>query len=215
MGKFVRNPEAQSTATIQRREEAASDAARFLQTELAEHRSVFELTAGVIGDPFAAALSLLESCIAGGGKILLFGNGGSAADAQHLAAECAIRYKADRAPIAAIALTTDTSALTACGNDYGFEAVFARQVQALARPGDVVIGLSTSGNSPNVLAGLAEARRLGVGTMGMTGGTGGRMGEFCDVIIPVASQVTARIQEMHILIGHMLCKALEQRLGLV
>ena len=112
-------------------------------------------------------------------------------------------------------MTTDTSSLTAGGNDLGFEAVFARQVDALARPGDVVLGISTSGKSPNVLAGLAQARRRDARTIGLTSGDGGRMAEFCDAVVAVPSTVTARIQEMHILIGHMLCKALERRLGLV
>jgi len=194
---------------------ASFDTTGFLQTELAEHRQVFEATAAAIGSSFSAALQLIETSITAGGKLLVFGNGGSAADAQHIAAECVIRYKNDRPAIAAIALTTDTSALTACANDLGFDAVFARQVEALARCGDVVMGLSTSGNSPNVLAGLAEARRRQAGTIGMTGSTGGKMSELCDVLITVPSNVTARIQEMHILIGHMLCKSLEQRLKLV
>jgi D-sedoheptulose 7-phosphate isomerase len=201
--------------TAQRSKEHAFDTALFMQTELAEHRQVFEATAAAVGQSFASALELMQASIAGGGKLLLFGNGGSAADAQHIAAECVIRYKSDRPAIAAIALTTDTSALTACGNDMGFDAIFARQIEALARPGDVAIGLSTSGNSPNVLAGLVEARRQRIGTVGFTGGTGGKMGELCDVSINVPSKVTARIQEMHALIGHMLCKSLEQRLGLV
>jgi D-sedoheptulose 7-phosphate isomerase len=158
---------------------------------------------------------LIEHGLRTGGKLLIFGNGGSAADAQHIAAELVVRYKADRAAIPAIALTTDTSALTACGNDFGFDAVFARQIEALARPGDVVIGISTSGRSANVLAGLAEARRRGASTIGLTAGAGGGMPDVCDAIISVPSQVTARIQEMHIMIGHMLCKALEQKLGLV
>src|SRR5208282_1869296 len=128
--------------------------------------------------------------------------GGSAADCQHIAAELVIRYKSDRAPIAAIALTTDTSALTAGANDFGFESVFARQVEALARAGDVVLGLSTSGNSPNVIAGLAAARARAARTIGLTGGSGGKMASHCDLLITVPSKVTARIQEMHILVGH-------------
>jgi D-sedoheptulose 7-phosphate isomerase len=216
-GDFMGIPktEAMAMATAQRPREAAFDTALFMQMELAEHRQVFEATAAMLGESFNSALDLAQTSIASGGKLLLFGNGGSAADAQHIAAECVIRYKTDRSAIAAIALTTDTSALTACGNDFGFEALFARQVEALARPGDVVIGLSTSGNSPNVLAGLVEARRQRAGTIGLTGGTGGKMSDVCDVVINVPSKVTARIQEMHILIGHMLCKSLEQRLGLV
>ena len=217
MGKFTGslNAEGISMTTLQQAREVSFDTAGFLQTELAEHRQVFEATAAAIGGSFTAALQLIETSIASGGKLLLFGNGGSAADAQHIAAECVIRYKNDRPAIAAIALTTDSSALTACGNDFGFDALFARQVEALARPGDVAIGLSTSGNSPNVLAGLAEARRQRVSTIGMTGGTGGKMSEVCDALVVVPSKVTARIQEMHILIGHMLCKSLEQRLKLV
>jgi len=193
----------------------SSDLAEFLRGELTEHRQVFEATCAAIDPSFAAILEIVEHGVRAGGKILLFGNGGSAADAQHIAAELIIRYKADRAAIAAIALTTDSSALTACGNDMGFDALFRRQIEALARPGDVVIGISTSGNSPNVLAGLSEARKRGARTIGLTGGSGGRMPEVCDALIAVPSAITARIQEMHILIGHMLCKALEQRLGLV
>jgi D-sedoheptulose 7-phosphate isomerase len=188
---------------------------KLLQDELAEHRETFESTAKAVSEPFAASLLLLERAVRAGGKILLFGNGGSAADAQHLAAELVIRYKADRAPIAAIALTTDTSALTAAGNDLGYEAIFERQVEALGKPHDVAVGFSTSGNSPNVLRGLAQAKAMGLATLGFTGGSGGKMRALCDVSIVIASPVTARIQEMHITLGHVLCKALEQRLGLV
>jgi len=194
---------------------AGFDAAGFLRRECSEHRAAFEATAQSIDRAFAAALGILTECVRGGGKILLFGNGGSAADAQHIAAELVVRYKTDRAAIAAIALTTDTSTLTACGNDLGFEAIFARQIEALARPGDAAIGISTSGNSPNVLGGLREARLRGARTIGLSGGDGGRMTEVCDSWIAVPSSTTARIQEMHILIGHMLCKALEETLGLL
>jgi D-sedoheptulose 7-phosphate isomerase len=194
---------------------AGFDAAAMVRADMAEHLQVFEATNAVIERPFLAALGLVEAAVRAGGKLLLFGNGGSAADAQHIAAELVIRYHTDRPAIAAIALTTDTSSLTAGGNDLGFEAVFARQVDALARPGDVVLGISTSGKSPNVLAGLAQARRRDARTIGLTSGDGGRMAEFCDAVVAVPSTVTARIQEMHILIGHMLCKALERRLGLV
>jgi len=197
------------------KQQVTFDPLRFWREELAEHQQVFEASAAAVSDSFCAALELMQAGVRSGGKILLFGNGGSAADAQHIAAELVIRYKSDRPAIAAIALTTDTSALTACGNDFGFETIFARQIEGLARSGDVAVGFSTSGNSPNVLAGLAEARRLRISTIGFTGGTGGKMGEVSDVVINVPSNVTARIQEMHILIGHMLCKALEQRLGLV
>jgi D-sedoheptulose 7-phosphate isomerase len=193
----------------------AFDSGAFLQDELLEHRQVFEATCTSIEKAFLAALDMIEHAIRGGGKFMLFGNGGSAADAQHIAAELSIRYKADRAAIAAIALTTDSSVLTACGNDLGFDAIFARQIEALARTGDVVLGISTSGNSPNVLLGLAEARKQGARTIGLSAGTGGKLPTVCDVVVTIPSKVTARIQEMHILIGHMWCKALELRLGLV
>jgi D-sedoheptulose 7-phosphate isomerase len=186
-----------------------------LQQELAEHRSAFESTARMLTQPFIEALEVLENGVRRGGKLLLFGNGGSAADAQHIAAELIIRYKADRAPISAIALTTDSSALTACGNDLGFDALFERQIDGLGRKGDVAVGISTSGNSQNVLRGLRKARAMGLQTVGLSGGSGGQMPDLCDALIVVPSSVTARIQEMHITIGHVLCKALEQRLGLV
>jgi D-sedoheptulose 7-phosphate isomerase len=198
-----------------RRSMPLSDAEDLLQQELTEHRDAFDATAGMLRQPFLAALQILESSLRGGGKLLLFGNGGSAADAQHIAAELIIRYKADRPSIAAIALTTDSSALTACGNDMGFDALFERQIEGLGRKDDVAIGISTSGNSANVLRGLGRAKSMGLKTVGLTGRTGGRMRDVCDALIAVPSSVTARIQEMHILVGHVLCKALEQCLGLV
>ena len=186
-----------------------------LRQELAEHRSALEATAQMLTRPFIETLQMLEHSIRRGGKLLLFGNGGSAADAQHLAAELLIRYQNDRVAISAIALTADSSALTACGNDMGFDVLFERQIEGLGREGDVAIGISTSGNSANVLRGLTRAKAMGLRTVGLTGGTGGRMRSLCDALIVVPSPVTARIQEMHITIGHVLCKALEQRLGLV
>lgn len=191
------------------------DPAEILRKELDEHRSAFDATAQMLSDSFVATLGILEHSLRQGGKLLLFGNGGSAADAQHIAAELIIRYKADRAAISAVALTTDSSALTACGNDLGFDALFERQIEGLGRKGDAAVGISTSGNSANVLKGLTRARAMGLHTVGLTGGTGGKMLNLCDSLIVVPSAVTARIQEMHILIGHVLCKALEQRLGLV
>ena len=148
--------------------------------------------------------------VAAGHKLLLFGNGGSAADAQHLATELTVRYRTNRRAIAAIALTTDTSALTAIGNDFGFDDLFARQVEALCLPGDVVIGISTSGNSENVIRGLRAARARGAITAGLGGGDGGRMVQHVDHAIIVPSTTTARIQEVHILLGHMLCGLLEK-----
>jgi D-sedoheptulose 7-phosphate isomerase len=186
-----------------------------LRNEFDEHRIAVEATARDVGRSFAAALQILERSLRRGGKLLLFGNGGSAADAQHIAAELVIRYKSDRPAIAAIALTTDSSALTACGNDLGFDALFERQIEALGRKDDVAIGISTSGKSQNVLRGLRQARAMELRTVGLAGGTGGEMPSLCDAVIVIPSSITARIQEMHITIGHMLCKALEQRLGLV
>ena len=193
----------------------AFDAQSFLQRELGEHRDAFEATGRMLDGPFVKTLEIMERGLRRGGKLLIFGNGGSAADAQHIAAELIIRYKADRPAISAIALTTDSSALTACGNDLGFDALFERQIEGLARENDVAVGISTSGNSANVLKGLRQAKAMGLQTVGLTGGTGGQMQSSCDALIVVPSSVTARIQEMHIMIGHVLCKALEQRLGLV
>ncbi len=187
----------------------------WLHAELEEHRQAFEATARMLEAPLAAVLAIVERSLRGGGKLLLFGNGGSAADAQHMAAELVIRYKTDRPAIAALALNTDSSALTACGNDLGFEAIFERQIEGLGRPDDVALGISTSGNSPNVLRALRRARGMGLRTVGLTGGTGGQLPALCDAVIVVPSPVTARIQEMHITIGHILCKSLEHRLGLV
>jgi D-sedoheptulose 7-phosphate isomerase len=189
------------------------DLPKFLRSEAEEHRQAFEALLRGLEVPFGDALSLCEESVRGGGKLLLFGNGGSAADAQHIAAELVIRYKSDRPAIAAIALTTDSSTLTAGANDLGYESIFARQIEALGRPGDVAIGISTSGKSPNVIAGLRAARAQGLKTLGMSAGSGGEMPKLCDSLLLVPSAVTARIQEMHIFIGHMLCKGIEQRLG--
>jgi D-sedoheptulose 7-phosphate isomerase len=190
------------------------DVEALLQEELAEHRCAFEATATMLHGPFVEMLDIVERGLRRGGKLLLFGNGGSAADAQHIAAELIVRYKTDRPAISAIALTTDSSALTACGNDIGFDAIFERQIAGLGRANDVAFAISTSGNSTNVLKGLRQARAMGLQTVGLTGGLGGNMPGACDALLVVPSGVTARIQEMHITIGHMLCKALEQRLGL-
>src|SRR5579862_9549461 len=186
----------------------------FLQREAQEHREAFDALVPALAEPFSRMLVIWEGAIRGGGKLLLFGNGGSAADAQHIAAELVIRYHSDRPAIAAIALTTDTSALTAGANDLGFETVFSRQLEALGRPGDVAVGISTSGRSPNVLSALRLARSRGLRTTGLTGGDGGELPALCDAALIVPSRITARVQEMHIFLGHMLCKALEQRLGL-
>jgi len=161
------------------------------------------------------AINACVNSLRDGGKLMLCGNGGSAADSQHLAAEFTGRFIKDRPPIAAIALSTDTSALTCIANDYSFDAIFARQVQAIGKPGDCLIAISTSGNSGNVLAAVASAKALGITCIGLLGRDGGKLKAECDIAIVVPSQVTARIQEAHILIGHSLCGAVEQQLGLV
>lgn len=180
-----------------------------------EHAAVLAATRQSLKAPFEA---LTEACIASiqqGGKILFFGNGGSASDCQHLATELTIRYKSDRDPIAAIALTTDTSAITAAGNDIGFDNIFSRQIAALGKHGDVAIGISTSGNSENVIRGLQQAKDMGITPAGLGGKGGGRMNGLASPYVIVPSDTTARIQEMHILIGHLLCDGLERKLGLV
>ncbi|UYO48329.1 D-sedoheptulose 7-phosphate isomerase [Rhodopseudomonas palustris] len=157
----------------------------------------------------AASIQALQQ----GRKILLAGNGGSAADAQHIAAEIIGRYKRDRAAWPAVALTTDTSALTAIANDYGFERVFARQVEGLGRPGDVFIGITTSGRSPNILAALEVARQRGLVTVGMTGPSGGSMGTLCDHLLIAPAPETALVQQIHLMAAHAICDEIEVVLG--
>jgi D-sedoheptulose 7-phosphate isomerase len=146
------------------------------------------------------------------GKFILFGNGGSAADAQHIAAEFVNRFRMERKPLPAIALTTDTSVLTAISNDYCFDQVFSKQVQALAGPMDVISGISTSGNSPSVLKALFVAREMGAKTVGITGENGGKMDQCCDLVIRAASSDIPRIQEVHIFFGHLLCDLVERQI---
>jgi D-sedoheptulose 7-phosphate isomerase len=192
----------------------ALDLDAFFETELAEHAAVAAATKAALRAPFARLVEECARAVRGGAKLLFFGNGGSAADAQHLATEFVVRYKENRAPIAAIALTTDTSALTAIGNDLGFDELFARQIEALGKRGDVAIGISTSGQSPNVLKGLEQARAMGLVAAGLGGRGGGKMKGLADPLLVVPSDTTARIQEMHIMLGQMLCGALELELGL-
>jgi D-sedoheptulose 7-phosphate isomerase len=191
------------------------DVKAFFRGEFAEHEATMRATLAQCEAPFLALAEAAAASIRAGGKLLFFGNGGSAADAQHLATELAVRYVKDRAPIAALALTTDSSALTAIGNDLGFEQLFARQVRALGRAGDLAIGISTSGRSRNVILGLEAARAMGLGAAALAGGDGGELRGRADPLIIVPSRITARIQEMHILLGQMLCGALEHMLGLV
>jgi D-sedoheptulose 7-phosphate isomerase len=191
------------------------DLKQFFQSEFAEHHEVTRRTEAALADAFAALVGACVKSVRAGGKLMFFGNGGSAGDAQHLATELTIRYKADRPAIAAIALTTDTSALTAAGNDLGFDKVFARQIEALGRPGDVAIAISTSGKSPNVIAALRQAKAMQIVTAAFGGKGGGEMARLADHALVVPSDTVARIQEMHIALGQMLCGGLEIELGLV
>ena len=163
-------------------------------------------------DAIAAAADAIVARYRAGGKLLVFGNGGSAADAQHIAAEFVGRFQRDRDPLPAIALSVNTSAVTAIANDYGFDAVFERQLRALAAAGDVALALSTSGGSPNELRALQAARELRLVTVGLTGGSGGSMPELCDHCIVVPSDQTPRIQEGHLLVFHLLCELAETAL---
>ncbi|MEQ8667143.1 MAG: D-sedoheptulose 7-phosphate isomerase [Rhodospirillales bacterium] len=187
----------------------------FLNAEFNEHADVLSRTRAAVAEPFGRLLDASVQALKNGGKLAFFGNGGSAADAQHLATELTVRYVDDRPAIPAIALTTDSSTLTAIGNDYGFERLFARQVEALCRPGDVVIGISTSGRSQNVIDALRQARDQGCVAAAFGGKDGGPMADVANPCLVVPSETTARIQEMHILIGQALCSAIERELGYV
>jgi D-sedoheptulose 7-phosphate isomerase len=181
--------------------------------ELADHADVMSRTSEAVRDTFPAFVNACRASLAQGRKLLFFGNGGSAADAQHFATELVVRYQKNRGAIRALALTTDTSALTAIGNDFGFDDLFARQIEALCSAGDVAIGISTSGNSENVIRGLRSARAKGAVTVAFTGGNGGRIRSHADHAIVVPSATTARIQEAHLLLGHTLCALLEAEVG--
>jgi D-sedoheptulose 7-phosphate isomerase len=177
--------------------------------ELKDHQQLIQKVIDSLSGDIAKACEMMVSTLKSGNKVLLAGNGGSAADAQHIAAELSGRFVKERKALPGIALTTDTSALTSIANDYGYEHVFSRQVQALANPGDLFIGISTSGNSQGILNALEAAKNLQCKTLGLSGRNGGKMAGLCDLNIIVPSDVTARIQEMHILIGHILCKAVD------
>ncbi|RDV03125.1 D-sedoheptulose 7-phosphate isomerase [Undibacter mobilis] len=191
------------------------DVTAFYKAEFAEQRAVAQATEAALQKPFAGLLTACVTSVRNGGKIMLFGNGGSAADAQHLATELTVRYKKDRPAIAAIALTTDSSALTAGGNDLGFDHIFARQIEALGRPGDIALGISTSGKSPNVVLALKQAKKMGLITAAFSGKGGGDLPGLAEHLLVVPSDTTARIQEMHITLGQMLCGAIEIELGYV
>ena len=180
-----------------------------IKKEFNDHINVSENTMDFVIDAVEDAAKSCIKCLKKGGKILIAGNGGSAADAQHIAAELVGRYKNQRKGLSAIALTTDTSALTSIANDFGYDNVFERQVEALARDGDVLIGISTGGTSSNIINAIEVANSLGCHTIGFSGRDGGKFNELCDLNIIVNSDITARIQEMHILIGHIICQIID------
>ena len=182
-------------------------AQRLLEGAALQQRVARELS----GEIQRAGNALVDA-LRSGGKLVFFGNGGSAADAQHLAAEFVGRYVNERAPLAALALTTDTSVLTAIGNDYGFDQVFARQVRALGRPGDAAVAISTTGRSLNVIRAVEAARQGGLTTIALTGADGGELATLVDIAIIIPSPTTARIQECHIAIGHVLCEYVDRHL---
>jgi D-sedoheptulose 7-phosphate isomerase len=178
-------------------------------------REAEDLMASIAGDArllgqLQAVVDACTTCLRAGGKIMLAGNGGSAADAQHIAGELVSRFNYDRPGMAGIALTTDTSILTAIGNDYGYELLFARQVQALGQAGDVFIGYSTSGSSPNILHAADEARRRGVTCVGFTGNRRGPLVDKCDFVLEIPSASTPKIQEGHLVLGHIMCGMIEE-----
>jgi D-sedoheptulose 7-phosphate isomerase len=168
--------------------------------------------AETLSEEILEAIRLIKQSLTGGGKLLLMGNGGSAADAQHIAAELVGRYKKERPAIPAIALTVDTSILTALGNDYGYDSVFSRQIEAIAQKGDCLLGFSTSGNSENVVRALKLANEMGVVTIGLLGNDGGRASDHVRLAIVVPSDDTARIQEVHITVGHIICEIIENEM---
>jgi D-sedoheptulose 7-phosphate isomerase len=186
-----------------------SDIATIFQTQLAAHNAaVAKLPESL---PIVAAISdAIINALRAGNKILFFGNGGSAADAQHLAAEFVIRYRINRRSLPALALTTDSSMLTACGNDFGFETIFSRQIEGLANPGDIAIGITTSGNSPNVIAGLQTAKDKGCTTISFTAESGGEAAKIAHIAFKAPTPVTAHTQECHMIIGHILCEMVDQ-----
>ena len=182
-----------------------------IQNRIKEHIALAqEVLAGGIPSQVEVVAEKIKEALARGNKVLFCGNGGSAADSQHLAAEFVGRFQKERRGIPGIALTVDSSILTAVGNDYGFDRVFERQVEALGKPGDVLIGISTSGNSANVMNAIELAKKLGIYTAGFTAAGGGKMAKLCDINIAVPAKVTARAQEMHILLGHIICELVDE-----
>ena len=184
------------------------------QQSIARHRKVLEDTQAACESGLLLLCDLAAKALQAGKRIFFFGNGGSAADAQHIATELSVRFIKDRRALAGLALTTDSSVLTACANDLGFDHIFARQLEAFGQPGDIALAISTSGTSPNIVAGLETARTKGMIPAAFSGKGGGRLNGIADPLIVVPSDETARIQEMHILFGHILCAEIEDRLGL-
>ena len=182
------------------------------ENALLRHQQTFEQVAGLAPEVLRLAEAVLD-CLQAGGKVLWMGNGGSAADSQHLAAEFMVRYKADRRPLPSIALTTDSSILTAHTNDYEFDTLFARQIEGLARPGDLVIGISTSGNSGNIIKAIEQSNAMGLTSATLLGRDGGKLKDLADISVVVPSDETARIQEAHIFIGHWLCEVIDAQLA--
>jgi D-sedoheptulose 7-phosphate isomerase len=177
-----------------------------------EHADVFARTRGQCAAELDRLIAIVSAGVAAGNKILFFGNGGSASDAQHLAAELSVRFVKTRSALAGLALGANIAEITACGNDFGFDQIFARQIEALGRPGDVAIAFSTSGKSPNIVAAVRAAKAQAIFTAAFTGESGGELRGLVDLLIAVPSQSTARIQEMHSLLGHMLCEGIEEKL---
>lgn len=186
-----------------------------IHSEFIEHIQTVKLVSEMLTPPIKRIGQLLTQSLGKGGTLFWCGNGGSAADSQHFAAELVGRFKKSRRPLRSIALTTDTSILTCIANDFSYEDIFARQIEALGRPGDVLVGISTSGNSENVLRAFKSAKALGLMTVAFLGKGGGLAKELVDHVMVVPSDVTARIQESHLLIGHILCELIEREMGFV
>src|ERR1700743_331709 len=182
---------------------------KLVTEELLDHQNIIQKVIGSLTGDIETACEMIITTLKSGHKVLTAGNGGSAADAQHIAAELSGRFVKERKALPGIALTTDTSAITSIANDYGYEYVFSRQLEALAQKGGLFIGISTSGNSEGILNAFRSAKELNCKTLGLSGRNGGKMNGLCDLNIIVPSEITARIQEMHILIGHILCKAVD------
>ena len=184
-----------------------------IKQQLHESSEINRLIAETLSERIAEVAVMMADCIKSGGKVIFFGNGGSASDAQHLAGELVGRFRMERNAFPALSLTTNTSIITAVANDYGYDMIFARQVEAFGREIDLVVGISTSGNSPNVVAGIKKAKQIGAKTIGMTGKDGGKIGEIAEIVLTVPSSDTPRIQEAHIVMGHIICDIVEKLLA--